>query len=288
MLEKASALMQTLGLVRLPPDLAAIATRYRLPEPALAPHRRAQTLEDVNKAFGLWLKKKDAFRPGERAYSRIDSSGRVFQAVSMAWPNKKKAPENYFIALEHPISGKPCPVPDRGWRNPPRTMARLLAEERIIFGQTESTQPRRKYFLDETRTESVPSIIRDAGCDDKRLSRYGVPFDHAKPLSLARKIVRWFTRDPGDLVLDFFAGSGTAGHAVLAENAERHSGLNFWLIQRAEPVRPKSAAAQSGFEHVAQMTRARLRAAVEELDAEYPVRAGEDRGFLSQRLRAPS
>lgn len=288
MLDKASALMDTIGTVRLPPDLAETATRYRLPEPALAPHRRAQTLEDVNKAFGYWLKKQASFRPGERAYNRIDEHGRVFQAVSMAWPNKKKAPDAYFIPLEHPVTDKPCPVPQRGWRNPPQTMARLLSEDRIIFGSDETTQPRRKYFLDETRTESVPSIIRDAGCDDKRLGGYGVPFDHAKPLSLAQKIVRWFTRDPGDLVLDFFAGSGTTGHAVLAENAERHTGLTFWLVQRAEPVGPKSAAARAGFEHVAQMTRARIKAAIDELDDEFPLPPREDRGFLAQRYTHPS
>ena len=42
MLKKATELMGTLGQVRLPPDLAKAASRYRLPEPALKPHRRAQ------------------------------------------------------------------------------------------------------------------------------------------------------------------------------------------------------------------------------------------------------
>jgi len=284
MLKKASDLMGTLGQVRLPPDLAKAASRYRLPEPALQPHRRAQTLADINKAFGYWLKAQTHFRPGERAYGRIDEHGRVFQAVSMAWPNKRRAPDEYFQPLIHPESGKECPIPERGWRNPPRTMRRLLSEDRIVFGKDESTQPRRKYFLEEVRTEGVPSILRDGSSDDRRLAKLGVPFDHPKPLSVAQKIVRWFTQDHEDIVLDFFAGSGTTGHAVLAENRERHSHLQFILIQRAETVGAKTAAERAGFKKVVDMTRTRLRRAIDHMDEDALPSPGEDRGFRAERL----
>lgn len=284
MLTKASELMGTMGKVLLPPDLAKAASRYRLPSVALKPHRRARTLKDINAAFGYWLKQQSSFRPGERAYSKIDTEGRVYQAVSMAWPNKKQAPSEYFIALEHPTTGKPCPVPARGWRNPPRTMQRLLSEQRIIFGTDETTQPRRKYFLDEVRTEGVPSILRDGGSDDKRLAKLGVPFDHPKPLSVAQRIVRWFTHKPGDIVLDFFAGSGTTGHAVIAENRERNSHLQFLLIQRAEAVGERSAGRAAGFEHVSEMTRARLQRAIASMDEDALPGPSEDRGFLAERL----
>jgi adenine-specific DNA-methyltransferase len=284
MLNKAAELMGTLGQVRLPPDLAKAASRYRLPEPALKPHRRAQTLGDVNKAFGYWLKGQASFRPGERAYSRIDETGRVFQAVSMAWPNKRRAPDAYFQPLQHPLSGKACPMPARGWRNPPPTMAKLLAEDRIVFGVDESTQPRRKYFLDEVRTEGVPSILRDGSSDDRRLTKLGVPFDHPKPLSVAQRIVRWFTQTPGDLVLDFFAGSGTTGHAVLAENRERNAHLQFILIQRAETVGAKTAAERAGFKFVIDMTRARLHRAIALMDEGALPAPDEDRGFRAERL----
>ena len=284
MLKKASELMGTLGQVRLPPDLAKAASRYRLPEPALKPHRRAQTLEDINKAYVYWLKAQTQFRPGERAYNKIDENGRIYQAVSMAWPNKRRAPDEYFQPLTHPRTHRICPIPERGWRNPPRTMARLLAEDRVVFGQDERTQPRRKYFLDEVKTEGVPSILRDGSSDDRRLSKLGVPFDHPKPLSVAQKIVRWFTQSPGDLVLDFFAGSGTTGHAVLAENRERNARLEFILIQRAEPIGAKTAAELAGFHTVVQMTRARLQKAIEHMDADALPGPGEDRGFRAERL----
>ena len=61
---------------------------------------------------------------GEKAYRFIDNDGKVYQSVSMAWPNKKQAPEEYFIPLLHPITKQTCPIPERGWRNPPKTMKR--------------------------------------------------------------------------------------------------------------------------------------------------------------------
>jgi adenine-specific DNA-methyltransferase len=286
MLLKAHDLMGTMGKVMLPPDLAKTASRYRLPSVALKPHRRARTLADINKAFAYWLKEQTAFRPGERAYNRIDANGHVYQAVSMAWPNKKKAPDSYFIPLKHPITGQPCPVPERGWRNPPQTMARLLAEDRVVFGADETTQPRRKYFLHEVQTEGVPSIFKDGSSDDRRLSKMGVPFDHPKPLSVARRIIRWFTDQPGDIVMDFFAGSGTTGHAVFAENRERNTGLKFMLIQRAEPVGERSAGKRAGYTHVIDMTRTRLERAISSMDADALPGPSEDRGFLAERLES--
>jgi len=238
----------------------------------------------TNTAFRKWIRSQPQLSGGEAAYNRIDETGRVFQAVSMAWPNKRTPSDAYFQPLIHPLTEKPCPVPARGWRNPPETMARLLAEERIVFGLTERTQPRRKYFLDETRTESIPSILRDGSSDDALLEQLGTPFDHAKPLSIARRLVRWFTRDPGDLVLDFFAGSGTVGHAVLQENAERDSKLRFILVQAAEPIVPQSAAARAGFETIIELTRARLRAAITDLNATGDPARDEDRGFQATRL----
>jgi adenine-specific DNA-methyltransferase len=163
-------------------------------------------------------------------------------------------------------------------------MQRLLKEDRIVFGADETTQPRRKYFLDEVRTEGVPSILKDGGSDDRRLTKLGVPFDHPKPLSVAQRIVRWFTHSPGDLVLDFFAGSGTTGHAVLAENRERNAKLQFVLIQRAEAVGERSAGHRAGFKTVVQMTRKRLRRAIETMDQDALPGPYEDRGFKAERL----
>jgi adenine-specific DNA-methyltransferase len=58
-------------------------------------------------------------------------------------------------------------------------------------------------------------------------------FNYAKPLSLLRGLLQQATR-PGDIVLDFFAGSGTTGQAVLELNAEDGGDRRFILCSSTE------------------------------------------------------
>lgn len=58
-------------------------------------------------------------------------------------------------------------------------------------------------------------------------------FSYPKPLSLIQGLLQQATR-PGDTVLDFFAGSGTTGHAVLALNAEDGGNRKFILCSNTE------------------------------------------------------
>lgn len=133
------------------------------------------SLEDANREYKAWIKTKTELTGGEKAYSNIDEQGRVYQPVSMAWPNKKKAPDDYFVPLIHPITGKPCPVPPRGWRNPSSTMQDLLDKGLILFGTDESTQPRRKYLLDENMMENIPSLLYNGSSDTAMLERMALP-----------------------------------------------------------------------------------------------------------------
>lgn len=191
-----------------------------------------ERLAHINKAFQLWLRQQP-FSAGEKAYRRIDAQGRVYRLVSMAWPNKKKAPDNYFIPLVHPITHKTCPIPARGWRNPPQTMQALLEEGLIIFGKDDKTQPCRKYYLDENMKENTPSIYENADSDDALLAGMGLHFEYAKPLSVVRYILSNI-HPTATLVLDAFAGSGTTGHAVLEMNKADGGSRKFILIEMQE------------------------------------------------------
>ena len=226
--------------------------------------RDTPDLEQANKKLSDWAKTQRDLTGGERAYCKIDENGEVYRPVSMAWPNKKKAPDEYFIPLIHPVTGKPCPVPLRGWRNPPETMARLIDQDLILFGPDETTQPTRKYYLKENMMENIPSLLYHGGSDDQLLREMGIPFDNPKVVSVVKEHIRAFTA-PGDIVLDFFSGSATTAHAVMELNGEDGGRRPFIMVQSAELTRDPSPARQAGFDTISQLGRARIRRAGERI-----------------------
>ena len=198
---------------------------------------RAFSLEDANAEFQAWISLQKDLSGGEKAYNRIDSNGDIYQAVSMAWPNNKKAPDDYFIPLIHPLTKKECPVPPKGWRNPSSTMKELLEANLIVFGTDETTQPRRKYLLKENIYENIPSILYYGGSDTDMLSEMEIPFDTPKVVTIVTEHLHSFTKD-GDIVMDFFSGSSTTAHAVMQLNAESTDGARrkFIMVQLAEDL----------------------------------------------------
>ena len=231
--------------------------------------RTSESIEKATKKYREWLKIQIGLTVGEAMYNRISPDGRVYRLVSMAWPNKKKAPDSYFIPLIHPITGKPCPLPNRGWRNPPETMKDLIAKGLIEFGPDEMTQPQRRYYLDENLYENVASIFPFGGSDDALLKELGIPFDQPKPLELVNAIVSWCSNGH-DIVFDFFAGSGTLGHAVMATNVTDGGNRHYILVQLPEPLDPanKDQKAAADFcdkllkpRTLAELTKERLRRA---------------------------
>ena len=219
----------------------------------------------VRSKYKEWLAKQE-LSGGEKAYSLIDDEGEIYQPVSMAWPNKKKAPADYFLALEHPVTKRPCPVPERGWRNPSSTMKSLLEKGLIVFGEDETTQPRRKYLLKENIYENVPSLLYFGGSDDALISELGLSFDNPKPLAVAKKLIQAAGKKT-DTVMDFFGGSGTTAHAVMQLNSEDGGNRRFILIQLPEACAPDSDAANLGFATITEISRARIERAGEKIIA---------------------
>ena len=86
----------------------------------------------------------------------------------------------------------------------------------------------------------------------------GHVFESPKPTGLLRRILATMPDDV--LVLDFFAGSGTTGHAVALANAEDGGTRRCVSVNSAEPTREGSNARNAGLLTVADITRARLRA----------------------------
>ena len=223
------------------------------------------TLEDANREFASWIRSQNDFSGGEKAYNKIDENGKVFRPVSMAWPNKKKAPDDYFVPLIHPITNKACPVPDRGWRNPSATMKKMLENGQIIFGKDESTIPNSKYILSENMYENIPSLLYFGGSDTAYLEEIGVPFDTPKVAEVCKEHILSFTKDD-DIVLDFFSGSATVAHGVMLANMIDNGNRKYIMVQVPEKCPEDSALGKAGFKNICEAGKTRIRKTAEKLN----------------------
>ncbi len=226
-IKKANSLYKKIGKSLIPDDVKKAIKPFGYSKEIQKDFYVKYDLELVNKEFQNWLSNQN-FSGGEKAYKYIDNKGRVYRGVSMAWPNKKTAPDDYFVPLIHPSTGKKCPVPSRGWRYPSTTMKKLKNQGLIIFGEDETKQPEHKYYLDENLFENVPSIYFNASSADNMLKDLDISFENAKPISEAKYVLSTLLPNP-KIVLDFFAGSGTTAQAVLELNKENKLDCKFIL-----------------------------------------------------------
>lgn len=235
--------------------------------------------DDVREQYRQWIKdRENQLSGGEAAYSHIDDNGEIFQPVSMAAPDRPETRSHR--PLIHPVTQKPCPVPAKGWRFPDKTMDELVRKDRIVFGVDEKTQPRRKYLLRENIRESVPSLLYFGGSDDA----CGLPFDNPKPVAVASRLIESICK-PGEVVMDFFAGSATTAHAVLQLNAEDGGNRNFILVQLPEPCANRLAAEKAGFSNIAQISKERIRRAGQIIiDGKFSEEWNKDIGFRALKI----
>src|SRR5699024_2239134 len=95
------------------------------------------------------------------------------------------------------------------------------------------------------------------------------PFDTPKPSTLIKQMLR-IASDENDIILDFFAGSGTTSHAVMELNAEDGGNRQSISVQLPELLDEKSEAYKAGYRTIADITRARIEKVIAKLKAEKP------------------
>lgn len=182
--------------------------------------------------------------------------------------------------------------PNRVWAYIPESMNKLIAEDKIYFPQDTSKRPMIKRFQNELESlfNPISSIIIDKVGLNTEATRTvqellgGNVFDYSKPISLIKLLVSQVC-DDSDLILDFFAGSGTTGQAVLELNAEDGGNRRFILVQYPEPTDDNSEAKKAGYDTIADITRARINKVIEKLKTNPTLESGtQDLGFKAYRL----
>lgn len=135
------------------------------------------------------------------------------------------------------------------------------------FGLYKTVWSDKRYDANEYGTRMVRDLVPDS------------PFTFPKSLWAVYDVILAATGDePNGIVLDFFAGSGTTGHAVIQQNADHDRARRYILVQLPEPIKGNSE-----FATIADLTKARMKAASEKIADENPMFAG-DVGFRVFKL----
>lgn len=190
------------------------------------------------------------------------------------------------------------PSPGRSWAINSQSMAALLADNRVAFGKKGLSRPQRKLFYRERvakgDTKTPSSLLLDVGTTADGTSEVEALlgpdiFSHPKPVGLVKQLIEYATLRAEDaIVLDFFSGSASTADALMQLNAAGKSvgKRKFIMVQLAEDVAPKSAAAKAGYAKIDEIGRERISKAAAKV--KYETSADIDYGFKLFRLEEPS
>lgn len=232
----------------------------------------------------------------ERFYNKVETSGprageiygedRIYKASLEPRPNQRyyiECPDGSFAippGVNFPSDvrqgKKVTPTSEDGvWKWTFERYSQELENGNIIFKRTDSSalvdehgklsiwNLYNKLWLKEQEEKGVvpPNFIRDFENRQSaaELKSFDIPFDFAKPTNLLKYLIQISITHGDDIILDFFAGSGTTAHAVLDLNYQDNGNRKFILVQLPEPTGRKD------FPTIADITKERVRRVIQKL-----------------------
>lgn len=201
-------------------------------------------------------------------YSNRDNDPRGdWLAVPFHAPNIRP---NLTYPITTPSGRVLMPPSGRCWSTTKDRFEELLADGRIYFGKNGDGMAQRKKFWVE-RDEGMVAWTwwphteagenRGATREIKELFDGEVVFTAPKPTQLIHKILELVPNGGGEVVLDFFAGSGTTADAVMRWNARGKPAWTYILAQVEEPIEHGSPAKRAGFDTISGICAERIRRA---------------------------
>ncbi len=211
-------------------------------------------------------------------YKNIDNDPRGDWSSDNYVSNKSKEERpTLWYPIKHPKTGKDVwPDESAVWRYSKDKHEIMVAENRLYWGPKESYEkPRLKRFLNEIQDGLVPSTwwsFEDVGHNDEGQKETAEllgkkVFSTPKPIRLLKRILEISTKGD-DIVLDFFAGSGSTAHAIMELNKEDGGNRKFICIQLPEMTDEKSEAYKSGYKSIADISKDRIRKAIANIKEE--------------------
>ncbi len=153
-----------------------------------------------------------------------------------------RRPNLHFDIIDPKTGNVYPPNPNRGWSKSKETIEKMIAENRILWPSSPKGRPREKKFLssllsDKTGFSSVLDPEEVGYTTDGTRALIDVlgnkVFNFPKSVKLIKAIVHQYP-DTDCTILDFFAGSGTTGHAVMKLNEEDGGSRRFILCTNNE------------------------------------------------------
>lgn len=182
-----------------------------------------------------WYKQFPESNPiyNSKHYNWMDKRG-VYFASDISGPNAGQ----YVYEVLHPTTGKPCKEPASGWRFPKETMSEKIANGYIHFSDDETVIPNNKTYLSDTLTQGLTSVkYKDGRVASNQLKTLmGTNcFTNPKDVDLLYSLFSAVSINAGDIIVDFFSGSGSTAEAVMRfinEEIKAH----FIMIQLPESI----------------------------------------------------
>ena len=225
-----------------------------------SPKNTARHFSEDHDYIVVYAKHKDTWSPqllprSEEAiarYSNLDKDPRG------PWTSSDLTARNYYGAGIYEVTGPTGKIFSSGkgryWRQNLTKFQELDKDHRIWWGEAGENMPRLKRFLSEVKDGVVPqtlllhTMVGHTQEAKKELLKYADftetenVLNSVKPTRLLRHLLRIGTSpQSGDIVMDFFAGSGPLASATLLQNREDSGNRKFILVQIPENL-PKEEA----------------------------------------------
>lgn len=236
----------------------------------------------------------------QRAYFKLPDNGEGFDNPDNdprgAWKadpfDSPGIRPNLTYAIKNPNTGEEYwPPKGRCWRTGEKEYLDFLNDGRIVFGKTGNSKPQLKRFLTEAQDKGLTpkSLWDDCGTatdgTKEIMDLFGAKvFDTPKPIEFIKKIIELATTE-NDIVLDFFAGSGTTAHAVMKHNIEKKVNNKYSMVQVDDSIDESSIAFSEGYKKISEIGKERIRRAAKKLHEENPDAKFDD-GFRVLKLDA--
>ncbi|WQZ71073.1 site-specific DNA-methyltransferase [Helicobacter pylori] len=226
-------------------------------EKKYSPQNHTKWFSDNHDFILLYAKDKEIWRPNllprtsemNARYKNLDNDERgVWKSSDLSVGS---AVERNIYPIFNPYTKQEIyPPHGRSWVYSQEKLQELIADNRIFFPTSGSGVPCYKRFLNEVKQGATPLTIwkytevghtQDAKREIKELFEGQALFDTPKPEALLKRILEISTQE-NDIILDFFAGSGTTAHAVMELNAEDKGNREFILVQIDEEIKEDKSA----------------------------------------------